>query len=415
MVHESKAAFTIRRIADLDAAARLYEEEIQPMLMRAVNEVMGEWADKKDWDAHISDYGIPRAFPAGWQNKKNNEDYPIAWFEMNVVGSRSLWVAELCGVGTGAMVMWWDWLKQDYGYHNHPRWIKFLADYAAFYVDELRQAHFTYHEGTGLFFTPIQTVPSRDLAQWMENGDPEEVLRLPITVALDRCDKAKPLFDKILAAAKAHANKSGWLSGVAEAAEPDRDAPAEPTPTPGEPTLALLAAEPRRRSGAPADQAPIGIGRAASGALRPRRRVLYGVLAGAAVILLIGVWGVKTGLHPSINGPAARSEGASAAPAVAPVSDVHPVEALAQERKRAEALARDLWAARAEIAALKPQAAAQQSLTQERQRAQILEKLVQELKKSEALIRGKTEALARDLDAARAEIAVLKSRAQSAD
>ena len=50
MVHESKAAFTIRRIADLDAAARLYEEEIQPMLMRAVNEVMGEWADKKYWD-----------------------------------------------------------------------------------------------------------------------------------------------------------------------------------------------------------------------------------------------------------------------------------------------------------------------------------------------------------------------------
>jgi hypothetical protein len=400
MVHESKAAFTIRRIADLDAAARLYEEEIQPMLMRAVNEVMGEWADKKDWDAHISDYGIPRAFPAGWQNKKNNEEDPIAWFEMNVVGSRSLWVAELCGVGTGAMVMWWDWLKQDYGYHNHPRWIKFLADYAAFYVDELRQAHFTYHEGTGLFFTPVQMVPSRDLAQWMESGDPEEVLRLPITVALDRCDKAKPLFDKILAAAKAHANKSGWLSGVAEAAEPDRHAPVERT-------LALLAGDPRRRSGAPADQAPIGIGRVASGVVRPRRRVLYDVLAGAAAILLIGVWGSKTGLHPSINSPAARSEEASAALAVAPVSDVHPVEALAQERKRAEALA--------EIAALKPQAAAQQSLTQERQRAQILEKLVQEFKKSEALIRGKTEALARDLDAARAEIAVLKSRAQSAD
>src|SRR3954452_9865336 len=42
--------------------------------------------------------------------------------------------------------------------------------------------------------------------------------------------------------------------------------------------------------------------------------------------------------------------------------------ALQQEREKAEALARDLETARAEVAALKPQAAAQQSLTQERKK-----------------------------------------------
>src|SRR4051794_23970607 len=40
------------------------------------------------------------------------------------------------------------------------------------------------------------------------------------------------------------------------------------------------------------------------------------------------------------------------------------------EQSRTEALARDLDAARAEVAALKPQAAAQQSLTQERKKAE---------------------------------------------
>src|SRR4051812_33832821 len=53
---------------------------------------------------------------------------------------------------------------------------------------------------------------------------------------------------------------------VAKAAELDRDAPTEPTPASGEPTPGVLAAEPRHRNGAPADQASMGIGRAASGA-----------------------------------------------------------------------------------------------------------------------------------------------------
>src|SRR3954452_21408766 len=61
---------------------------------------------------------------------------------------------------------------------------------------------------------------------------------------------------------------------------------------------------------------------------------------------------------------------------------------LQQERKKAEALTRDaealtrdLEAARAEVAALKPQAATQESQAQERQRAEIVERLVQELKR----------------------------------
>ena len=76
-------------------------------------------------------------------------------------------------------------------------------------------------------------------------------------------------------------------------------------------------------------------------------------------------------------------------------------ELAAQERQKAEALSRDLEAARAEVAALKPQAAARASLSQERRSADQCEPELQQE-------RQKAEALTRELAAARAEVAALR-------
>ena len=82
--------------------------------------------------------------------------------------------------------------------------------------------------------------------------------------------------------------------------------------------------------------------------------------------------------------------------------------ALASEQDKADALARDLEAARAEVAALKPQAAAQVDLSQERRKADQREAELQQE-------RQRAEALARELVAARAEAADLGRERQKAE
>jgi len=83
-------------------------------------------------------------------------------------------------------------------------------------------------------------------------------------------------------------------------------------------------------------------------------------------------------------------------------------ELILAEQDKVEALSRDLEAARAEVAALKPQAAAQASLTQERKKSEQREAELQQA-------RQKAEALSRDLEAARAEVAALKPQARSGE
>jgi hypothetical protein len=82
--------------------------------------------------------------------------------------------------------------------------------------------------------------------------------------------------------------------------------------------------------------------------------------------------------------------------------------ALGAEQDKADALARDLEAARAEIAALKPRAAAQAGLAQEQQRS---DQRKAELKQE----RQKVEALTRELAAARADQASLSEERRRAE
>lgn len=227
MADTSTEALIIRHIADLDRAIRLYEEKIHIALVKSVDNVMDKWAKNKGWGSEVSDKINSKVFPPDWQvkkkgkeqikksvkdqiNKKGKETAEGAWFEMyeaeksngDAIGGTSYWAANLCGVGSGFMAMWWDWEKTEYGY-NVRRWKQFIISY----IERLQQAGVNYHDKTGLFFIPIR-VSSDDLAQAIEDGAPEEALGPPINAALDRCHAAKPLFDKILASAKAQATKS---------------------------------------------------------------------------------------------------------------------------------------------------------------------------------------------------------------
>jgi hypothetical protein len=53
MADVSTEALIIRNIAGVDAAARLMEEKIEPMLQRAIERIMDDWANENDWGSDV--------------------------------------------------------------------------------------------------------------------------------------------------------------------------------------------------------------------------------------------------------------------------------------------------------------------------------------------------------------------------
>jgi hypothetical protein len=226
MIDSKTEALIIRHIADLDVAARLMEEKIEPMLRKTVERIVQEWAESKQWSAKCDQDGewdgsaYPLVWPTDWElrikgSKETSQTATFKFGEMyakqDAIGSYSYWTSMLCGVG-GSVMIWWECDRAEYGYRK-TGWKTLLAPH----VQKLQQAGFSYSEEEARFGVTIRLTPE-ELARAVEEGAPEEALASPVKSALDLCLKAKPLFDKILAAAKQKASTLVQNSDVGRAA-----------------------------------------------------------------------------------------------------------------------------------------------------------------------------------------------------
>lgn len=208
MANARTSALIIRHIADLDAAVRQLEEHIAPLLERTIKSIVKEWVEKNGWALDWSDWTVkdPFIYPPEWQVMSNG-DKPrfLAQFHLSektnasdAQGGDSYWTAMLCGYG-GSAGFWWDFDRAELGL-NKKRAKAVLAGF----VEKLQTAGFIYDEASNRFFIPFQ-IESEILAQAVEDEAPEEALAPIVNSALDRCRAAKPIFEKILATAKARA------------------------------------------------------------------------------------------------------------------------------------------------------------------------------------------------------------------
>lgn len=196
-------ALIVRHIADLDAASRLVEEKLDPMLERALERLLKQWAREHKWESG-GDWKktYPFVFPSDWNigPRDGEGKYQDAWFEVDAVesqsdaiGGSSYWIARLCGIG-GSIIINWNWTKDGYK-------LKDWKAFAAKHVADLKGAGFNYDEGSGGFFIPIK-MDAEQVADAVESNTFEDALRPVVYDALDRCFQAKGRFDKILKAAK---------------------------------------------------------------------------------------------------------------------------------------------------------------------------------------------------------------------
>jgi len=193
----------IRHLKDIDAAAKLLENEIQGTIFSKIDTCAEEWVAARPDKGWYGRYG--------WKEKRALAIAPIAWrvsgsepkeelfyasFELEGIDSEKdyFWLTTLCKQGGGTMGFSWRFNLEHFTIKKRD-WKNFIGPK----VDEIRKLGFTYDNTGGTFFMHFE-INSEELAKAYEQDNIEDALQ-PMRQVLDRLDKARGSFDRLIASA----------------------------------------------------------------------------------------------------------------------------------------------------------------------------------------------------------------------
>lgn len=204
MLTDKLDALIIRNLRDVDLAAKRIDNEIEPRIAKALDDIVGSWAKRHRWDGAFGwEEDVLRVMPPDWRSPDADEEKWFSYFKLYAgygddfsgEGDQDyFWLTRFCGVGNGKICFRWEY--GDALGATKPKWKRFVQPY----VQSIRKVGFEYEDGSGLFFIPVR-VDAEKLASVIEENNIEEALQ-PVRAALDRLLSAKPQFDGMLKDAK---------------------------------------------------------------------------------------------------------------------------------------------------------------------------------------------------------------------
>lgn len=182
-------------------AIMYFERKIGPAAAVAVGEAVRQWTDGHGWKCEGFDNPETSTFwvsPPQWYI--SDDDY-LAWFEIDYQDKNSdtsYWLANLTGVGETDVGFRF---VVDHGnFGGRSSWNRFAKTLGDNVGPRLKERGWM-HEERGVYFRKLR-LPADRLADAWENEDWAPVLE-PLERALDALAEAVPIFDSLIAGAKA--------------------------------------------------------------------------------------------------------------------------------------------------------------------------------------------------------------------
>ncbi|MDO8775426.1 MAG: hypothetical protein Q7K57_43305 [Burkholderiaceae bacterium] len=187
-------------LADLqlfNQAVVIFGEECEPEIWDHFSMAIQEWTHENGWSCVLNKDITGNWFsPPEWSHKgdKGCNDANLG-FVIDLDASPSYFVADLCGIGSAPVGLWFWVTEKALGFENKKAWKKSLQMVAEKYATRLKPLGFVYDE-LG-FYLPLSLDPRKLADAWVDNS--YEELFEPLVAALDKLKASTPIFNEMLA------------------------------------------------------------------------------------------------------------------------------------------------------------------------------------------------------------------------
>ena len=202
---ESRKAGSVilANLAMFNESAILFESEIEPAFMEALDKTIEEWASQQEWIGLFEAYADKDTwiYPSEWRTSLAEEesDTVVAGFLLGFAhGEGDAYdLADLCGVGQDEKGFIFRVKHEEFS--GKSKWNKFYKQLQTSISSRLQALGFN-DCGLGLFFIPIKLDPNL-LANAWENEDYVEIMK-PVIAVLENIKQSVPIFDELFSLAK---------------------------------------------------------------------------------------------------------------------------------------------------------------------------------------------------------------------
>ncbi len=200
----------LSQIGMFNEAAILFEHEIQPAVLGAIDECVEVFAKAEQWPGNFELAGDEcdcRLAPEQWNQREDDTDFdPRAWFAVDCVDDKDdHWTALLCKQGSAGGEAGFMFAVDSGVYGTKASCSKYLSSLNDETLEQLRKIDFKlvdYGKGKKTFFLPIVLNADSLAETWGNSGEFSEANPCfePVKVALEKLKMAWPIFDGILKA-----------------------------------------------------------------------------------------------------------------------------------------------------------------------------------------------------------------------
>lgn len=201
---ESRKAGSVilANLAMFNESAILFESEIEPAFMEALDKTIESWVSEQKWIGLFNYHIDNQAWISlsEWHCTGTEDEFDtIAWFnlEFGHGEGNSYDLADLCGIGQDEMGFTFRIKYGEFG--GKSKWNKFFKVLPVSINERLQALDFN-DCGLGVFFIPIKLNPNLLATAW-ENEDYEEIMQ-PVIAVLENIKQSVPIFDEIFSLAK---------------------------------------------------------------------------------------------------------------------------------------------------------------------------------------------------------------------
>ncbi len=198
------SSIILANLAMFNEAVVLFENEIEPLFLKALDESIQKWVEEKAqaWVGLFenNDEGQTWIFPSQWHSADmDDETDSLAWFNLEFLNGdgSSYDLADLCGVGQDEMGFTFRIKYGEFG--GKTAWNRFTKSLPTSIVQSLQSLGFNDY-GKGVFFIPIKLNPDLLASAW-ENEDYEELMQ-PVIVVLENIKQSITIFNEVFSLAK---------------------------------------------------------------------------------------------------------------------------------------------------------------------------------------------------------------------
>ncbi|CAI8951140.1 DUF4268 domain-containing protein [Pseudomonas sp. IT-P258] len=179
-------------------AAVLFEQELEPEVLANFSELIQTWANDHRWSSMVDGEDIVGYWiaPPKWSFKdEKGGDRANPWYEIATVEeSQNYCLANLCGVASTSVSLWFSVAEKDLGFEGKKAWKKSLQIVAQKYADYLKPLGFIYDDP--YFHLPLKLDHAKLADAW--GDDSYDELFEPLIAALEALEKAVPIFDEMI-------------------------------------------------------------------------------------------------------------------------------------------------------------------------------------------------------------------------